>query len=181
MPVARRRMAQSTSRVLSHRDRSDFDLMSAIVSSRIPGVRFTLDGAVHTEYSLSTVCGRHWLVARVEPAAGWDQSRAASASPAVAFSSHRSTTAARQRRWAPTLESPDPGEPRPWRARRQGCCDAYLTYIFSCIFVFFLFWAVNEKSNKKEEVQTRITNIFHVFLPWILPQHNKRSFTINNL
>ena len=37
--------------------------------------------------------------------------------------------------------------------------------IFSCIFVFFLFWAVNEKSNKKEEVQTRITNIFHVFLP----------------
>lgn len=36
--------------MLSHRDRSDFDLMSAIVSSRIPGVRFTLDGAVHTEY-----------------------------------------------------------------------------------------------------------------------------------
>ena len=54
--------------------------------------------------------------------------------------------------------------------------------VFSCIFVFFLkFWAVNEKSNKKEEVQTRITNIFHVFLPWTLPQHNKRGFTINNL
>ena len=33
--------------------------------------------------------------------------------------------------------------------------------IFSCIFL----GAVNEKSNKKEEVQTRITNIFHVFLP----------------
>ena len=36
--------------------------------------------------------------------------------------------------------------------------------VFSCIFVFFLFWAVNEIPNKKEEVQTRITNIFHVFL-----------------
>ena len=102
--VARRRMAQSTSRVLSHRDRSDFDLMSAIVSSRIPGVRFTLDGAVHTEY----VVDIDWLPGsnplrdeiRVVPPLQ---------APAVAFSSHRSTTAARQRRWAPTLESASPG------------------------------------------------------------------------
>ena len=43
------------------------------------------------------------------------------------------------------------------------CNDDLL--IFSCIFVFFLGGAVNEKCNKKEEVQTRITNIFHVFLP----------------
>ena len=57
-----------------------------------------------------------------------------------------------------------------------------LSYLYLAVFLyFFLFWAVNEKSNKKEEVQTRITNIFHVFLPWTLPQHNKRSFTINNL
>ena len=37
-------------------------------------------------------------------------------------------------------------------------------YLYLAVFLFF-FWAVNEKSNKKEEVQTRITNIFHVFLP----------------
>ena len=55
-----------------------------------------------------------------------------------------------------------------------------ILFIFSCIFVFF-FGAVDEKSNKKEEVQTRMTYIFHVFLPWTLPQHNKRGFAIHNL
>jgi hypothetical protein len=41
-----------------------------------------------------------------------------------------------------------------------------IAYSYLAVFLyFFLFWAGNEKSNKKEEVQTRITNIFHVFLP----------------
>lgn len=76
-----------------------------------------------------------------------------------------------------------------WKGRTKGFFGSItwckqlvvILVVFSCIFVFFKFWAVNEKSNKKEEVQTRITNIFHVFLPWTLPQHNKRGFTINNL
>jgi len=39
------------------------------------------------------------------------------------------------------------------------------TYLYLAVFLYFLGGAVNEKSNKKEEVQTRITNIFQVFLP----------------
>jgi hypothetical protein len=39
------------------------------------------------------------------------------------------------------------------------------TCLYLAVFLFSFFWAVNEKSNKKEEVETGITNIFHVFLP----------------
>ena len=75
------------------------------------------------------------------------------------------------------LETPErPSSPA--AATLHGKTRGFVLLIFSCIFVF---GAVNEKSNKKEEVQTRIANIFRAFLPWTLPQHNKRGFTINNL
>jgi len=48
-----------------------------------------------------------------------------------------------------------------WQATTP--CKPYL-YLAVFLYIFF-FWAVNEKSNKKEEVQTRKPNIFHIFLP----------------